>query len=440
MYEREFKYESAKQNGLNYLQDIGFKTQLIEVLCGHVYACNLNIKDRRGDFISGYGKGTCQIESEVGSIFEAIEHYHAVNYASLGGLFSTSVSTYLANLRDNSQDIELEYIYSLIEEQENTQLVACRLHEVEGRKTLDVPYGLINPMYIHDLEDGTTITNKNLEDNFCYGKLRKYSSSNGMGAGSTINEALIHAISECIERQCVGDFLVRALGQKNKSVIKVIDVDTLPENIKYILNIIKKRHGDVYLFDIKNDIGFPVYLAYLDNPDPSLRCITMGGSIYPSYAASRALTEMLQALELIEYDESVGGRGLEERISRMFEMFNKDFYFFKRFSFQNLHEIVTEKRYIAQRFNNEEIEILSLKSHRKYLCDKLKSSGRNAWYTIYSKPTPSHSIAVVQVLISPFDGGFLLMHGIPVSISNRLLLQVEEDKKTSNYTAVEVET
>ncbi|PHZ59838.1 hypothetical protein CRG86_007570 [Photobacterium leiognathi] len=145
---------------------------------------------------------------------------------------------------------------------------------------------MINPRYIHDLEDDTTITNKNLEDNFCYDKLRKYSSSNGMGAGSTINEALIHAISECIERQCVGDFLVRALGQKNKSVIKVIDVDTLPEDIKYIQNIIKERHGDVYLFDIKNDIGFPVYLAYLDNPDPSLRCVTMG--VYLSFVCCKS--------------------------------------------------------------------------------------------------------------------------------------------------------
>ncbi|XPP93256.1 hypothetical protein ACN08N_25770 (plasmid) [Photobacterium leiognathi subsp. mandapamensis] len=77
MYEREFKYESAKQNGLNYLQDIGLKAQLIEVFCGHVYVCNLNIKDRRGDFISGCGKGTCQVGLEVRSIFEAIEHYHA---------------------------------------------------------------------------------------------------------------------------------------------------------------------------------------------------------------------------------------------------------------------------------------------------------------------------------------------------------------------------
>ncbi|PHZ59837.1 hypothetical protein CRG86_007565 [Photobacterium leiognathi] len=81
---------------------------------------------------------------------------------------------------------------------------------------------------------------------------------------------------------------------------------------------------------------------------------------------------MLQALEVMEYDKSVGGRGLEERMSRMFEMFNKDFYFFKRFSFQNLHEIVTRNHYITKSFNNEEIEILSLKSHRKYLCDKLK--------------------------------------------------------------------
>lgn len=116
--------------------------------------------------------------------------------------------------------------------------------------------------------------------------------TNGIAAGNTMEEAILHGILELIERDAwsIADF-------RRKARADVILDDE--SSISYRLMRTFQENGvEVHLKDLTSDIGIPTIGAAADDvqsKDPELLSIGVGTHLNPEVAAVRALTEVAQS-------------------------------------------------------------------------------------------------------------------------------------------------
>lgn len=118
--------------------------------------------------------------------------------------------------------------------------------------------------------------------------------SNGMAAGNTLNEALVQAISELVER----DAADRILYQDIKAPHYAIDLEKIEDvHLKEVINKIKALGYKFYMFDLSYNYNIPVMMSLLiDNKDGSIR-INFGSFPVFEIAAERVLTELYQGIQ-----------------------------------------------------------------------------------------------------------------------------------------------
>ncbi|MDO5862152.1 MAG: YcaO-related McrA-glycine thioamidation protein [Thermoplasmata archaeon] len=115
--------------------------------------------------------------------------------------------------------------------------------------------------------------------------------TNGIAAGNTMEEAVLHATFELIERDAwsIADY-------RNTVVPDVeIDPDSVPGQL---LAKFAAQGVEIHLKDLTSDIGVPTIGAAADDTvtkDPELLTIGVGTHLNPEIAAIRAITEVAQS-------------------------------------------------------------------------------------------------------------------------------------------------
>jgi ribosomal protein S12 methylthiotransferase accessory factor len=126
-----------------------------------------------------------------------------------------------------------------------------------------------------------------------YRSLLRYSSSLGTAAGLTVAEAVYHGLCELIEHDALSQALLRWFIAGRPGVDRVPPA-ALPPPLRALHEEATSAAGaSVHLLDLTTDLGVPVYLA-VSGPD----LVGAGASTWGSYAAERALSELIQTCTL----------------------------------------------------------------------------------------------------------------------------------------------
>lgn len=118
------------------------------------------------------------------------------------------------------------------------------------------------------------------------------SNTNGMASGNCIEEALLHALCEVIERDAW------SLAEVAPGCIPDLVYDGDDPLISQMLQLFSDAHVAISMKDITSDIGVPTFVATADDmrlKDPTLLTVGVGTHPSPRIALIRALTEVAQS-------------------------------------------------------------------------------------------------------------------------------------------------
>ena len=116
--------------------------------------------------------------------------------------------------------------------------------------------------------------------------------SNGCAAGNRLEEAILQALLELIERDAV------ALWWYNRTVHQAFDLTRLDKDNLAALDASLSLTHDYWVLDITNDIGIAAMVAIGQHKHDGGFILGMGCHISPELAAQRALTELCQLIPI----------------------------------------------------------------------------------------------------------------------------------------------
>jgi ribosomal protein S12 methylthiotransferase accessory factor len=116
--------------------------------------------------------------------------------------------------------------------------------------------------------------------------------TNGIASGNTMEEAILHALFENIERDAwsIAEFRDRTNGD-----VIIRDPESLPAKL---IRKFEEQGITIHLKDLTSDLGIPTIGASADDTvskDPELLVIGVGTHLNPEIAAIRAITEVAQS-------------------------------------------------------------------------------------------------------------------------------------------------
>lgn len=118
-------------------------------------------------------------------------------------------------------------------------------------------------------------------------------STNGLASGNTIEEAILHALCEVLERD------LRTMSKAENSA-KVVDLSTIPEDFKatQLINKIHDSGLNLVVRTVKNDYGVTYFEAYIIDPcieNPISLSFGSSAHIDTDIALVRAISEAAQS-------------------------------------------------------------------------------------------------------------------------------------------------
>jgi ribosomal protein S12 methylthiotransferase accessory factor len=125
-------------------------------------------------------------------------------------------------------------------------------------------------------------------------KLEKYimlSDSNGIASGNNLEEAILHALLEVIERDQVN------ISEYNRFPFRRIDPQSVPEVCQPLLMNLGKRGFRIHILSGYTDLPVPFIVVFLQHTKIASRCaVSFGTYPDPVIALERAITESVQML------------------------------------------------------------------------------------------------------------------------------------------------
>ncbi|MDC6759047.1 YcaO-like family protein [Escherichia coli] len=393
------------------------------------YICTLY---QNGEKISsGGGKGATSTQSQVSAIFEAIEH------SALNPCFIEEKMV----LRPASEIFKSSWYndipFSLLSECIDN-IMCIPYQHTENSEVIYLPVALINPSYI-EAEEGypayRSFTSVHREgDNFDYSALIKYSTTNGISAGTTIDECLIHSVSEIIERYTLGEFIITLVALEHMANYTRVNPKSLPDSLHILYqSCCRELHaGEVHILNITSPKwGLPVYLVYLDHPEPAFRTFSAGASMDPLYALERALTEMLQRRA---HPHSILNEGQDNARATMVRWYEKEYGEMIEHRTMCHFNITTLKTPLSA-LPAEDFTVSSplpdrqnLHDYRLQLINKVKQAGGEVYWTHLINEYDLH---VCSCFIYPFEPAFILASGRLISLTRdnlRMIKQIREEQ------------
>lgn len=116
--------------------------------------------------------------------------------------------------------------------------------------------------------------------------------TNGMCAGNTREEALIHGLCECYERYAV------RMAVQGERPLRRIDRKRIMPSIENLIQALEKGGYAVTLYDASLGMGLPVAAVLLTDKREGSYLARFGAAPDPEAAMERALTELMQGQEI----------------------------------------------------------------------------------------------------------------------------------------------
>jgi len=219
------------------------------------------------------GKGPTPEQAKASAIMEAMERYSAemretdeIIYGTVDDASSTGIMTL--------DPAEMILPMRVMNYYRNDEIAWCLGYEMFRGEDIWVPACAVYHPYFPD------------------GDMQLFRfHTNGLATGNTMEEAILHAALELVERDAWS--ICEYRGKANADVI-------VPKG-SLCSQLIKKFNDngvEIYLKDMTSDIGIPTIGAAADDvrtKDPELLTIGIGTHLNPEIAAVRALTEVAQS-------------------------------------------------------------------------------------------------------------------------------------------------
>ena len=218
------------------------------------------------------GKGSTPEQAEASAAMEAIERYSAELRETDEIVYGTVLQAMDAGLTVDPKDLILPN--RTLDIYEAAEIAWVEGYEMFRGEPIWLPAcGVFHPYFPED----------DLQ-------LFRYH-TNGIAAGNTIEEAILHALFELIERDAWS--LAEERGRAAADVI--VEEDSLPGQL---LKKLEDKGVKIHLKDLTHDIGVPTIGAAADDTvtkDPELLTIGVGTHLNPEIACIRAITEVAQS-------------------------------------------------------------------------------------------------------------------------------------------------
>jgi ribosomal protein S12 methylthiotransferase accessory factor YcaO len=404
LFERYFTSSQALNKFDNELSVLGLKSQDIKIFVTesiYFYKCFIFQKEKE-DIFTGFGKGL-PLESLIGAKFEALQQF--LSFYSNKFIASDKENFLHASFEDmlsQKKPLLLSRVPSDIKKNKQLQqlpLIWSKFRSLCGKKNFYVPQISTQPITY-------TKKAKNFED-FPYDEIYLEHSDNGIAIGCNYNEALLHSLLEVIERDAWAFFLLNYFVHKKSKTIKIVNNDSLPEEIKEkIKDIEQKISAKIYIIEMPNDFSIFSYAAIINLPDYPVAIKGFGASISQSHAILRSFHEVIQSL----------GIHLESPSHETFETYCllKDILWIKEcmeFNIENLmHDNQLTKEIISVNFNKKVED--STEAHLQTLISLIKKNG----FEIYVKCLyESKNVTLLQTIIPTTENFFVASEGILIN-------------------------
>ncbi|PKH80180.1 hypothetical protein CXF97_14680 [Pseudomonas sp. Choline-02u-1] len=275
MVERELTADQACQRIQTELSRLAM-TPVARTLGQEVVAVQVTLIDHKGvPAARGAGKGYA-VQAGIGALYESLEHYWT-DRLSATDVHHVPVDYFSDRLFDNDP-------VRMLVKQPNRR-IACRRYSCPPCGHFYYPLALTSP---HSLE----VFAQDAADSRA---LRRYSSNSGTAIGASYNEALLHAINECIERDAVSLFLLDHFYYQNHPPLCRVTRPGEGDALGQLWTDAERELGaEVVLVDISTEFVARTFLAFSAAPGTHIRVFGSGCSLCPSHAAWRALTELVQ--------------------------------------------------------------------------------------------------------------------------------------------------
>lgn len=299
-YERERSLDDASRIIRDCIARRGWTVET-EDFGGALTTVKCSLRDAEGELISrGFGKGDAAT-SMAGALHEAVEHYYCK-----ASRVSTPVDYVAAeHFIDDPRYAGLPFLSAFADNR--GRRLACRRYRsfFAGRRDIQVPLFLSFPDYPVGTQAGAPSGAQWGEgDDFDYQSVIRYSSNSGTAIGASLEEAALHGIGEIVERDAWSLFLLaHYLGGPGRYGA-LIDRACLPDEVGRVLRLAERRIGrEVLLIDATSDLGYPTFIATVAErrPEEIVHPHGCGASSYAHYAAMRALSELVQCVDIKQH-------------------------------------------------------------------------------------------------------------------------------------------
>ena len=255
--------------------------------------------DAGGEMLAfGGGKGAPD-EAYTGAVYEAVEHYYC-KASALPQQWDYPAARAIA---DDPRYAALPFLSAF--EQQPQRRLACRDYAAySGEDALPVPLFLSFP----DYPGGARASDP--RDDFDYTRALRFGSNSGTAIGASFEEAALHGIGEIVERDAWSLFLMAHYLGGDGVYGRWIDPASLPDELARTHRIAERRVGGrVRLIDITSDLAYPAFIAVPERrlEDEVVFSHGCGASPYPQHAALRALSELVQCVDIKRDTEHLAG-------------------------------------------------------------------------------------------------------------------------------------
>ncbi|MCW1244229.1 YcaO-like family protein [Pseudomonas sp. SAICEU22] len=258
------------------LQTLGLQSNL-RTLGNRVVSVQAEIGDSRRKAL-GCGKGYAE-QARVGALYEAFEHYLS-DPALARDLVVLTPADLIRGIAGKDD------LLDTLQDQPDSR-IACRPYSaISDGTSFHYPIALTMPSYANDpAPDDTTD----------YRSLRRYSSSSGSAIGATLDEAVLHGLNECLERDAVSLFLLDHFYYQNATPLRIVQRMPSDEALDQLWADAQAEIGaEIVLLDISTEFAATTCLAFANLSGEPVNVFGSGTSTTPLHAAHRALTELVQ--------------------------------------------------------------------------------------------------------------------------------------------------
>lgn len=297
--ERVFCPSNALNIAKQELRNLGLISTEYVVGKGDIKTVQIISEDEHGFRIDhSCGKGIAQ-QSYASAYFEALEHIWDSTYCvSKPGMSFVERDYKLFSphhIPSVETHIDERAIQNLLEKNHSGKMACIPLHSyIDHSIVTYYPIALCMPDYINMRLPG---------DDFTYGDEIRYSTNSGTATGLSFEEAAIHSLLEIVERDAQSCFILDMFFRNGKVRQRRVNKETLPDNIKYIVNTIEAEMEDILeIVDITNEFQIPTYFASgTIKKESFVSPIGYGCSLSPEYAIERAILEVLQQYHTAQF-------------------------------------------------------------------------------------------------------------------------------------------